>query len=169
MIDYFNIGIIVNTHGIKGEVKILPTTDDPKRFESLDYVTIENRGKILEYHIKSIKYFKKFVIIKFEEVNDMNEAESLKQSTIKIPRELALPLEEDENYICDLIGLTVKTIEGTELGTVKDILFTGSNDVYIVEAQNKKEILIPAIKQCVKEINIKDKCITVELLEGLMD
>ncbi|MCT4687398.1 ribosome maturation factor RimM [Vallitalea sp.] len=167
--DYFNIGKIVNTHGIRGEVKIIPLTDEPKRFELLEYVYIDNNRTIEKYTINSIRYFKNMIIIKFDELKDMTSAEKLKQSIIKIPRELALPLEDDEYYVQDLIGIDVSTDAGRDLGTIKDIIFTGSNDVYVIETDDKKEILIPAIKQCIKQVDMKNKTMIVLLLEGLID
>lgn len=138
--DYFNIGKIVNTHGIRGAVKIIPLTDDPKRFELLEQVLVEHRGKMEQYTIDNIKYFKNMVIIQFKEVKDMNQAEALKQAIIKIPRELAVPLEEHEYYVQDLIGVVVSTEDGQLLGKIKDIIFTGSNDVYVVGEENKKNL-----------------------------
>lgn len=167
--DYFNIGKIVNTHGIRGEVKVIPLTDDPKRFELLEYVYIDNNKSLEKYTIKNIKYFKNMVIIKFEELQDMTSAEKLKQSIVKIPRELALPLEDDEYYVQDLIDIKVSTDDCEYLGTIKDIIFTGSNDVYVIETEDKKEILIPALKQCIKQIDMNSKTMIVSLLEGLID
>lgn len=167
--DYFNIGKIVNTHGIRGEVKVIPLTDDPKRFELLEYVYIDNNKSLEKYTIKNIKYFKNMVIIKFEELQDMTSAEKLKQSIVKIPRELAIPLEDDEYYVQDLIDIKVSTDDCEYLGTIKDIIFTGSNDVYVIETEDKKEILIPALKQCIKQIDMNSKTMIVSLLEGLID
>ncbi|GMQ56928.1 ribosome maturation factor RimM [Vallitalea sediminicola] len=167
--EYFNIGKIVNTHGIRGEVKVLSLTDDPKRFELLDYVYIDNNKSLEKYTIKNIKYFKNMIIIKFEELQDMTSAEKLKQSMVKIPRELALPLEDDEYYVQDLMDIKVSTDDCKYLGTIKDIIFTGSNDVYVIETEDKKEILIPALKQCIKQIDMNSKTMIVSLLEGLID
>ncbi|MCT4544201.1 MAG: ribosome maturation factor RimM [Vallitalea sp.] len=167
--DYFNIGKIVNTHGIRGEVKVIPLTDEPSRFELLEYVYIDTNKKIDKYTIKNIKYFKNMIIIKFEEIEDMNHAEALKQSIIKIPRELALPLQEDEYYIQDLIGIKVSTEDGKYLGILEDVIITGSNDVYLVKDDNNKEVLIPALKECIKKVDMKNKIMIVSLLEGLID
>ncbi|GKX31721.1 ribosome maturation factor RimM [Vallitalea longa] len=167
--DYFNIGKIINTHGIKGAVKIIPLTDEPKRFELLEYVYIDSKKKLQKYTIEDIRYFKNLVIIKFKELEDMTSAEALKESIIKIPRELALPLEDDEYYISDLIGIEVSTDDGEDLGNIKDVIRTGSNDVYVIEADDKKEILIPALKQCIKEVDMENKTMVVSLLEGLID
>ncbi|MCT4598730.1 MAG: ribosome maturation factor RimM [Vallitalea sp.] len=167
--DYFNIGKIVNTHGVRGAVKIIPLTDDPKRFELLEYVYIDNKKKIEKYTINNIKYFKNMVIIQFDEIKDMNQAEALKQSIIKIPRELALPLEENEYFVADLEGIKVSTEEGKYLGEITDIIFTGSNDVYVVKGEDKKEILIPALKQCIKKVDMDNKTMIVSLMKGLVD
>lgn len=167
--DYFNIGKIINTHGIKGAVKIIPLTDEPKRFELLEYVYIDHKRKLQKYTIEDIKYFKNLVIIKFKELEDMTSAEALKESIIKIPREWALPLEDDEYYISDLIGIEVSTDNGEDLGSIKDVIRTGSNDVYVIEAEDKKEILIPALKQCIKKVDMENRTMIVSLLEGLID
>lgn len=167
--DYFNIGKIVNTHGVRGAVKIIPLTDDPKRFELLEYVYVDNKKKIEKYTINNIKYFKNMIIIQFDEIKDMDQGEALKQSIIKIPRELALPLEENEYFVDDLEGIKVSTEEGKYLGEITDIIFTGSNDVYVVKGEDKKEILIPALKQCIKKVNMDDKTMIVSLMKGLID
>lgn len=167
--DYFNIGKIVNTHGVKGAVKIIPLTDDPKRFELLEHVFVERCGKMEKYTIGPIKYLKNMVIIQFKEVTDMDQAEALKQSLVKIPREQALPLEEDEYYVQDLIGVSVQTEDGKPLGKIADVIFTGSNDVYVVREEGKKDILIPALKACIKHVNMAERMMTVSLMKGLVE
>ncbi|TCT16978.1 16S rRNA processing protein RimM [Natranaerovirga pectinivora] len=169
MIEYFQIGIIANTHGIKGEIKVLPTTDDPKRFELLDKVFVDT-GKITkEFEIETVRYSKQFVLLKFKGVNSINDIEYLKSSTIKIPRDMALPLEEDEYYISDLIGLEVITDEGNSIGKIKDVLITGSNEVYIVENEDRKQILLPAIKECILNVDIANNTMKVHIMKGLID
>ncbi|WP_105615888.1 ribosome maturation factor RimM [Vallitalea okinawensis] len=167
MSEYFEIGKIVNTHGIKGAVKVMPITDEPKRFELLKKVTVKTRKETREYTISKIQYQKDVLIITFEEVKDMTTAEMLKTAIIYIPREEALPLEDDEYYISDIYGLKVITEEGQELGVVDDIIFTGANEVYKVKGE--KELLIPAIKECIKEVNINEGFMKVELMKGLLD
>lgn len=163
----FEIGKIVNTQGIKGVVRIVPMTDDIKRFELLKNVYV--CGKTDEvYEIENVSYHKQFVLLKFKGVDDMTQAElKLKNKLIKIDDNEALPLDEDEYYIRDLMGCEVVTLEGEVLGKVKDILFTGANDVYVVD-NDGKDILIPATKNCVQEIDIQNKKITIELLKGLI-
>ncbi|WP_144428562.1 ribosome maturation factor RimM [Defluviitalea phaphyphila] len=169
MSSYIEIGKIVNTQGIRGEVRVIPMTDDPKRFELLNYIYIENRNILNEYEIERVRYHKNFVLLKLKGISSMNDAETLKNSIIKIPRELALPLEKDEYYIGDLYDLDVYTNENEYLGKIVDIIFTGSNDVYVVKKEGAKEILIPAIKQCILDVDIDNKKMTVFLIEGLRD
>ncbi len=163
----FTVGKIVNTHGIKGEVKVIPITDDPKRFERLKEIYIE-RKEMQRYKIEGIRYHKKFVLIKFEGIDTLNDAELFKNATLKINQEDSLPLGNDEYYIGDLYDLNVKTQDGRILGKLIDIIYTGSNDVYVIKNEETgKELLIPAIKQVIKQVDLENKTMSVELLEGL--
>ena len=167
MEQMFTIGKIVNTHGVKGEVRVLPSTDDVKRFGKLKEVKVENRT-MTTYEIETVRYHKNFVLLKFKGIDTMNEAELLKNSLLKIDRKDALPLKKDEYYQCDLYGLRVLTDTGRDLGKLTDILMTGSNDVYVVRNE-EKEILIPAIKQCILKVDLEAGEMLVHLLEGLED
>lgn len=167
MEQMFTIGKIVNTHGVKGEVRVLPSTDDVKRFGKLKEVKVENRT-MTTYEIETVRYHKNFVLLKFKGIDTMNEAELLKNSLLKIDRKDALPLKKDEYYQCDLYGLRVVTDTGRDLGKLTDILMTGSNDVYVVRNE-EKEILIPAIKQCILKVDLEVGEMLVHLLEGLED
>ena len=167
MEQMFTIGKIVNTHGVKGEVRVLPSTDDVKRFGKLKEVKVENRT-MTTYEIETVRYHKNFVLLKFKCIDTMNEAELLKNSLLKIDRKDALPLKKDEYYQCDLYGLRVVTDTGRDLGKLTDILMTGSNDVYVVRNE-EKEILIPAIKQCILKVDLEAGEMLVHLLEGLED
>jgi 16S rRNA processing protein RimM len=163
----FEVGKIVNTHGIKGEMRVVPTTDDPKRFEKLKEIYIERKETEI-YKIESVRYHKNFVLIKLEGVNTINEAELFKNAVLKINRVDSLPLKNDEYYISDLYDLEVVTEEGRVLGKLTDIIYTGSNDVYVIKNnETQKELLIPAIKQVIKEVNLQNKIMTVALLPGL--
>lgn len=166
MIEYFVIGKIVNTQGIKGEVRVMPSTDDINRFKKLKEVLVCQKGKNETYKIESIRFHKQFVLIKFENVNTMNDAELLKNSEIKIHKDLAIPCGKDEYYISDLYGMKVISDEGEELGILQDIIVTGANDVYVVKNE-ESEILIPAIKQCILKVDVANKIMEVHLLEGL--
>ena len=168
MLKYFEIGKIVNIHGVKGEVKVVPLTDDPKRFDKLKsaYISSAISEDMQKYNFEGVKHHKTFILLK---INDANEAEKFKDKFIIINREDAVKLPEDSFFICDLINCEVYDEKANKLGILVDILQTGSNDVYIVRGENKKEILIPALKSVVKEVSIENKKITVELPQGLID
>lgn len=164
----FTIGKIVNTHGIKGELKIMPTTDEPKRFSQLKHILVDRSKLLTPYDIESVRYHKNFVLLKLKGIDDINLAEQLKGSTIKIDRKDSLPLGRDEYYISDLYGLEVYTEEERYLGKLIDIITTGSNDVYVVKnPENPKELLLPAIKQVIKKVDLENQKMMVHLLEGL--
>ena len=167
--DFFEIGKIVNTVGLKGELRVFPTTDDKKRFDLLEYITIVEAGHTTHKNlpIEKVRYHKNLVILKLKGIDDADAASKLRGSTIVISRSQALPLEEDEYYIPDLIGLVVSDEEGLELGVLVNVLITGANDVYVVKKPDGKDILIPAIKKCILNVDIQAKKMTVRLLEGL--
>lgn len=163
------IGQIVNTFGVKGMVKIVPYTDDITRFDNLKTIYVVQKNKNVEYEIEEIKYHKNMVLAKLKGVNTMNDAEMLKQSSIQIKRENAIPLEEDTYFIVDLIGLEVITDDtNTKLGNIVDIYNTGSNDIYVVKDELGKQILLPAIAEVIKKIDIENKMVVVHLIKGLV-
>ena len=165
----FEIGKVAGTHGIKGTLRVFPTTDDPSRFELLKEFIIENKGKQQIFHIEKIAYHKKFVLVTVKELKDINEAELYKGASIWIPEEQGLPLEENEYYMRDLYGLQVVTEQGEVLGELADIFRTGANDVYAVRKQGEKDLLIPAIKQCILSVDIANGKMVVKLLKGLKE
>jgi len=167
LVEYFEIGQIVNTYGIKGFVKVVPYTDDIKRFEQLKSVYIEQKSKIIEAFIEEVKYSKNLVLIKLKGINSIEEAEKYKNAILKIDRKDAVKLPEDTYFIVDLIGLDVYTLDGENLGKLEDIFKTGSNDVYVVKNELGKQILIPAIESVIKQIDLSHRKIIVNLLEGL--
>lgn len=169
MEDMLRVGVITSTHGLLGEVKVFPTTDDMTRFKKLKKVFVDLGREQLELNIASVRFFKNLVILKFKEYGNINEVERLLKKDLLITRDQAVPLAENENFICDMIGLNVVTDDNIEIGTLKDILQTGANDVYIVETKEGKEVLIPAIKQCVLDVNLDEKKVTVHLLEGMLE
>lgn len=167
---HFTIGKVTGTHGIKGTLRVFPTTDDPKRYELLDKVTFDLNGKKEDFTIQKVAYQKNMILLTVKEIEDINIAEKYKGAKIEIPDDCALPLEENEYYIRDLYDCDVYTTEGEYLGKINDIYFTAANDVYSVkdtEHPEKKEILIPAVKDMIKEVDIQEKKMTVELYEGL--
>jgi 16S rRNA processing protein RimM len=165
----FEIGIITKPQGLKGELRVYPTTDDPTRFGLLDEVTVcvpAKPDKI--YSIESVRLQKNLVFLSLKGVNDRNAAEALVRGIIKIPSEKALPLSENEYYIRDLIGLTVYADTGEDLGMLSEVLTTGANDVYIIKKPGHKDLLLPAIKDCVKDVILTENKMTVHLMEGLL-
>ena len=169
MEKYLRVGVITSPHGVRGEVKVYPTTDDAMRFKKLDHVILDlGRGESRELKIRQVKFFKNMVILKFDGVDTMNEVEGWRQKDLLITRDQAVPLQEDEFFITDLIGLTVVTDEGDTLGTLTDVMETGANDVYQVVTEEEKEILIPAIRQCILEVDVEEGRMKVHLLEGLV-
>jgi len=167
MLEYLSIGQIVNTHGIRGEVKVYPLTDDASRFNKLKEVYIEAKNEMTKYQVESAKHLKNTVILKLKGVDTMNDAEKLRQLYIKVGRWDAVRLPKDTFFICDIVDSEVFDIHGELLGKLYDVLQTGSNDVYVVK-NDTKEILIPALKTVVKEINLQNKKIIVDLPEGLI-
>lgn len=163
----FTIGKILKPHGIRGDVRVLPMTDDPRRFELLNPVKIFDKSLSQLLTIEKVWYHKQFVMLKFIGINDMTAAETLRGAEIKIDDSEALPLGKDEYYIRDLLGLCVVTDSDETLGELSDVLQTGANDVYVVKNKDGDEILIPAIAQCVLGVDMKTRAMTVHLLEGL--
>ena len=169
MLDYFRVGVISNSHGVKGEVKVYPTTDDINRFKNLDKIYLDENGSYKELHINSVKFVKNMVVLGFEEYNSMNEILGLKGMELYVDRENAIPLKEGEFYIADMIGADIITDEGEHFGTLKDILKTGANDVYVINTDEGKEVLFPSIPECIKEKDLENKKITVHIMDGLID
>lgn len=167
--ELINIGKIINTHGIRGELKIYPLTDDLTRFEKLSWVYIQTEKDTVKYNIDTIRYFKNIIILKFKEFDNINDVLNLKNTYIQIDRENAVKLPKDRFFLFDLIGMKVFESTGNYLGELYDVLQTGSNDVYIIKREGNKDLLIPALKKVVKEVDIENKIMKVELLEGLLD
>ena len=167
MENYFVVGNIVNTQGIKGEVRVMPTVDDVARFKLLDHIFVDRKGNIKEYEVENVRFHKQFVLLKLKGVDDMNTAETLKGTVVKITEDMAVPCEEDEYYIKDLYDMKVVTVDGEELGVISDVIFTGATDVYAVKNTSGNEILIPAIKDCIISVDVENNLMTVKLLEGL--
>lgn len=168
MDEYLEIGQIVNTNGLKGMVKVNPFTDDMMRFEELEDLYIQYKGNLKKVKIEQVRYQKNQVLLKLEGINSIEEAENYRNCYLKIHRKDTRNLEEDMYFIADLIGLEVYTKQNELLGKLDDVFSTGSNDVYVVKDQNGKQILLPAIKEVIKQIDLKNKKITVELINGLL-
>ena len=168
MEEYLRVGVIANTHGVRGEVKVHPTTDDIKRFDVLKETILDLGKEKKLLHVKSVKYFKNMVILGFEEFDNMDQVIPYKGRDLLVTRENAIPLAEGEYFIVDLIGCTVITDEGNTLGVLADVLQTGANGVYVVKMENGKEVLLPNIPECVLEKNIDEKLIKVHVMKGLL-
>ncbi|MDR0272024.1 MAG: ribosome maturation factor RimM [Clostridiales bacterium] len=163
----FKIGKITKAHGIRGEVRVFPTTDDPSRFQLLIGKKINVNNNFLK--LTNARLQKETVILKFAEINDRNASEELVGAVISIPEEMALPLDSDEYYIRDLIGLCAETESGEILGILIEVMQTAANDVYAIETPRGKTILIPAIKDVVVKIDITERKIILRLPEGLQE
>lgn len=169
MESYLRVGVIASTHGLKGEVKVFPTTDDPERFRDLKQVFLDTGNEYKSLNVAGVKFFKNQVILRFREFNDINEIEQYKGKDLLVTRDQAVPLKENENFITDLIDMEVYTDEDKRLGILTDVLQTGANDVYVVETDEGKEVLLPAIPSCILEVNVEAARMTVHILEGLLE
>lgn len=166
MNEYLQVGTITSTHGLHGEVKVFPTTDDPRRYDDLTRVWIEEGGDKKPLDVEKVRYFKQFVIVKFRELDSIESVGGLVKKNLYVTRDQAVELEENEYFIADLIGLDVNEENGERLGRLTDVISTGANDVYVVTGEDR-EILVPAIRQCILEVNLQAGRMTVHLLAGL--
>ena len=167
MVEYFEIGHISNTHGLKGEVKVRPFTSKMKDYEKLKNILIDFNGDLKEYVIESVRYQKDVVLLKLKGIDIIEDAEKIKGKHIKIPREDAKALEEDEYFIADLIGCEV--YEDELIGVVEDVFTAGASDVYVIKRKNKKDLLLPALATVIKKVDVEDRKIYVEVPRGLED
>lgn len=197
MEQFFQVGIITSAHGVRGEVKVYPTTDDVRRFRRLKKVILRTPAEMQEreaekgtlpagpeaegrpsaaqppaeriLEIEGVKFFKQFAILKFRGVDRMEDAEKYRKCSLLVPRSEAVRLARDEYFIADLIGLAVRDEDGREIGTLNDVIETGANDVYVIKLKDGRELLLPAIRQCVLEVDVEEGFVRVHILEGLMD
>lgn len=169
MEQFLQVGVISSTHGLRGEVKVFPTTDDAARFHTLKNVVLDTGREKLDLEIQSVRFFKQFVIVKFKGIDNINDIEKYKGKSLFVTRENAVELEEDEYYIGDLIGMEVYTDDSEErFGVLKDVMETGANEVYIITSENHGEVLLPAIRKCILDIDVEAKKMKVHLMEGLL-
>lgn len=165
----FQVGAVASVHGIKGEVKVFPTTDEPEKFKKLKSVLLKTDKEEREIRLQWVKFFKNMVIVKFEGIDSPEEARKFRGAALWIPREAAVKLKENEYYRADLIGLSVLTEDGEALGMLTDVLETGANDVYEITLADKRTVLFPAIRDCVKEVDLEAGRMTVHVMDGLLD
>jgi 16S rRNA processing protein RimM len=168
MVEYLKIGQISNAHGIKGEVKVYPLTDNIKRFSKLKFVFLCEKDIYRKVEVESVKYLKQFAVLKLSGIENMNDALKYKNVYIYVDRENAVKLPKDSYFISDLIGLDVSSDDGSYLGKITDVFSTGSNDVYEVKSELGKSILLPAIKEVILQIDMENRRMLVKLLEGLI-
>jgi 16S rRNA processing protein RimM len=171
MEKWFNVGKIVNTHGVKGEVKVVSSTDFPEeRYQKGNnlHLFLPNKKEPVSLVIESHRTHKNFDLLTFEGFNDINQVEIFKEGILKVQEDQLQDLEEGEYYYHEIVGCKVVTGEGEEIGTVKEILSPGANDVWVVKGEKGKEHLIPYIEDVVKEIDIEKGYIMIEPLEGLL-
>lgn len=168
MEQIFQVGVISSTHGVRGEVKVFPTTDDMKRFKKLKEVILDTGREKKTLEIESVKFFKQLVILKFRGIDNINDIEKYKGKSLFVDREHAVRLRKDEYFIADMIEMRVTTDKGEDFGTLKEVIETGANDVYIIDTKEHGEVLVPAIKQCILDVDIEQGMMRIHLLEGLV-
>ena len=166
----FQVGVITSPHGVVGEVNVFPTTDDPRRFKRLKEVILVQGKTERNVKIESVKFFKQMVILKLAGFDDRDAVEKLRNCSLFVERENAVRLQKDEYFIADLMGLKVLDDDkgGEEIGILEDVMETGANDVYVIRLADGRELLLPAIKQCVIDVNVEEGFIRVHILEGLL-
>ncbi len=168
MEDFLKAGVISSTHGVRGEVKVFPTTGEPERFRSLKTVYLDTGKERIRLEIAGVKFFKQFAILKFRGIDNINDIEKYRGCGLWVAREDAVPLEEDEYYIGDLIGMQVYTEDGVLFGELKDVMETGANDVYIISTEAHGDVLVPAIHDCILDVDVEEMKMTIHLLPGLI-
>lgn len=167
--DLLQVGILSSTHGVRGEIKVFPTTDDVKRFKkNKEYILGTKNGNI-DVMVESVKFFKQFVILKFEGIDTLDDILAYKGCSLYVNRAHAVKLQKDEYFIADLIGMEVFDEEDNYIGKLTDVLETGANDVYEITTEDEKTYLFPAIKECIKKVDMDNRKITAYVMPGLME
>ena len=170
MEQFLRVGVIATTHGVHGEVKVYPTTDDLERIKSLKQVVlVTQRKEEIPLTVTGVKFFKQFVILKFKGYDNINDIEKYKGKSLFVTRANAVRLRRDEYFIADLQGLTVVDEEDKLLGTLRDVMETGANDVYIIDMADGREVLVPAIKECILHVDVEAGKMQIHLMDGLLD
>lgn len=169
MEDLLQVGIITQTHGIRGEVKVFPTTDDVKRFKKLKEVILDTGKEKISLEIEGVKFFKQYAILKFKGFDNINDIERYKGKNLFVTRDNAVKLRRDEYFIADLIDLEVYDEEDKYLGILTNMIETGANDVYEVRFEDGRQVLFPAIKQCILDVDIENRRMKVHIMDGLLD
>ena len=168
MEELLQVGVISSTHGIRGEVKVFPTTDDVARFKKLKRVILDTGRERRTLEVEGVKFFKNMVILKFKGIDNINDMEQYKGKSLYVDRANAVKLQKNEYFVADMIGIQVFTEDGAFFGTLKDVMETGANDVYVLDTIEHGEVLIPAIRQCVREVDVEKQKMVIHLMEGLV-
>ncbi|WNS77152.1 ribosome maturation factor RimM [Bacillus sp. DTU_2020_1000418_1_SI_GHA_SEK_038] len=171
MEKWFNVGKVVNTHGIRGEVRIISKTDfAEERYKSGNrlFLFMPQSKSPLELTVKSHRTHKNFDLVIFDGYDNINQVENMKGGILKVPESQLGVLDEDEFYYHEIIGCIVTTVDGEEIGKISEILSPGANDVWVIKGEGGKEILIPYIEAVVKEVNVKEKMVIIDPIEGLL-
>lgn len=168
MEEVLQVGVITTTHGVKGEVKVFPTTDDANRFKKLKEVILDTGREKITLEIEGVKFFKQMVILKFKGIDTLDDAAKYRQAGLYVTRDNAVKLGRDEYFIADLIGAEVYDESDQLIGVLEDVMTTGANDVYVIRMTDGRELLLPAIKQCVLDVDVQGRRIKVHVLEGLV-
>lgn len=168
MNQIFKVGVISSTHGVRGEVKVFPTTDNLNRFKKLKEVMVDFRGEKIPLEIEGVKFFKQFAILKFKDIDSLNDVEKYKGMDLLIERKNAVRLEKDEYFRADLLGMNAVSDDEKYKGIIDDILETGANDVYVIKLEDGRELLLPAIKECVLDVDVENDNLRFHLMEGLL-
>lgn len=168
MEEILQVGVIASTHGLRGEVKVFPTTDDARRFKRLKEVLLDTGKEKIMLEIEGVKFFKQFVILKFKGIDNINDVEKYRQKGLYVTRANAVKLAKDEYFIADLEGLKVLDEDDAEIGILKSVIVTGANDVYDIALNDGRNLLLPAIKQCVLQVDVEAGFIKIHILDGLL-
>ncbi len=169
MDDLLQVGAITQTHGLRGEVKVFPTTDDVKRFKKLKEVILDTGKEKMALEIENVRFFKQFAILKFKGFDNINDIERYKGKSLYVTRENAVKLRKDEYFIADLMGVKIYDEQDAYMGVLKDVIVTSANDVYEIALEDGRTLLLPAIKQCVLDVDIEQRRMKVHVLDGLLD
>lgn len=168
MDQFLKVGVISSTHGIRGEVKVFPTTDSLNRFKKLKDVMVSFRGENIPLEVEGVKFFKQFAILKFKDIDSINDVEKYKGMDLLVDRKNAVKLEKNEYFKADLLGLKAISDDEQYKGVLDDILETGANDVYVIKLEDGRELLLPAIKECVLDVDLKNTTLKFHLMDGLL-
>ena len=168
MEEVLQVGVITTVHGVRGEVKVFPTTDDVNRFKKLKEVILDTGREKITLEIEGVKFFKQMVILKFKGIDTLDDVAKYRQAGLYVTRSNAVKLDRDEYFIADLIGVEVYDESDQLIGVLEDAIATGANDVYTIRMTDGRELLLPAIKQCVLDVDVQGRRMKVHVLEGLL-